>query len=78
MFFLRAFPWSFLIFGGVLPFLFWLALGVLAAIVILSLMGSSSKPKPTNPSALDILKERYAKGEITKEDYETMRHTLNA
>ncbi len=32
----------------------------------------------TAESALDILQQRYARGEISKADYETMRHDLEA
>jgi uncharacterized membrane protein len=30
----------------------------------------------TNPSAEDILRRRYAQGEITREQFEEMQHTL--
>jgi putative membrane protein len=31
---------------------------------------------PSTPRALDILNERYARGEITKEQYDTMRRDI--
>jgi uncharacterized membrane protein len=35
-----------------------------------------SPPSPSQGSPLDILKERYARGEITKTEYDEMRRDL--
>jgi putative membrane protein len=54
--------------------LFWvlIALGIVALVKWLFSAGGSGK------SALDILKERYAKGEIDREQYEQMRRDLGS
>jgi putative membrane protein len=52
--------------------LFWL-------IIILWAIKASQKntyQKTANETPLDILKKRFAKGEITKEEYEEMKKTL--
>jgi putative membrane protein len=36
----------------------------------------SQRPEERSRSPLDILKERYARGEITKEEYQEMRRDL--
>lgn len=66
-------------FGGFGMIFFW---GVLIVLVILLVRGfaggwpSVSQPRRSGSTALDILKERYAKGEISKEEYEERRKTL--
>lgn len=35
------------------------------------------KPQNENPKALDILNQRYAIGEITREQYQVMKHDLD-
>ncbi len=64
-------------FGWLMIFLFWVL--VIAAVVLGvrwfidqgKLKGSSVEETP-----LDILKKRYASGEIDKEEFETMRREL--
>jgi len=73
--------WGYGMFGGIGMILFW---GVLIILVVLLVRGvaggwpsrSASWPRQTGSSALDILKERYAKGEISKEEYEERKKTL--
>jgi putative membrane protein len=64
-------------YGG---FFMWILLiGAIILIVFLVTRPSkdkSNEPKP-NESALDILKKRYARGEITKEEFEQMKQDLN-
>jgi len=74
-----------MLFGGVLMALFWIGLIVVIFFVVRALVRSGSEHSGAAPSgpaggsgrALDILKERYARGEITKEQYDQMREDLN-
>lgn len=71
--------WPFLLLRGVGSFLFWLLVFAGIFLIFRSLAGrpSTSAIGPaTSESPLDILKRRYAKGEINKEQYEEMRSTL--
>ena len=63
-------------FGGGFMWLFWIALIVLVvwgAGAVTRGGGATAAPKY---SALEILKERYARGEIDKEEYEQKRKDL--
>ncbi len=69
-------------FGGILSILFWIGIIALAVWLVGSLVSRASGQPPSNLSStespLDILKKRYARGEITKEQFDEMRRDLNA
>jgi len=71
-----------MIVGVVMMLLLWGGLIALAVAVIRALSGTASRPSgaKTAPSEspLDILKKRYASGEISKAEYEEMRRDLQA
>jgi putative membrane protein len=60
--------------------LFWGGLIVLAIFLIRALFPAinpqTGNEKPASPSALDILKRRYATGELTTEQYQEMLSTI--
>jgi len=65
--------------GGLAMLIFWGALIVGAVLVVRllgGLPGTDERPSPASP--LDILKRRYASGEITREQYDQMRKDLES
>jgi putative membrane protein len=64
-------------FGGIFMILFW-ALIALGIVALVKWLFSASSAGGSGKSALEILKERYAKGEINREQYEQMRRDLSA
>lgn len=68
---------------GISMILFWVV--IIAAIVLVvagALSGGASSTRdeapPAPPSAMDILKRRYASGEIDKTQYETMKKDIES
>jgi uncharacterized membrane protein len=61
-------------FGMLLGVLVWLAVIVLLVWAVTSVFGRT--PATARDDALDILKRRYAAGEITQAEFETARHAL--
>ncbi len=57
-----------------------LLIGVLIIIGIVALVrstsGSAPYSRPHSKSALDVLKERYARGEINKQEFEEKKHDV--
>ncbi len=69
-------------YGGIFSIIFWIVIIVLGIWLVGSLVSrTNSQPPASVPpaeSALDILKKRYARGEITKEQFDEMRRALDA
>jgi putative membrane protein len=71
--------WGGWIVGGLMMLLFWGGLIALAVFTVRAFTNSkqdNSAQKPPDESALDILKRRYARGEIDKAEYEAIRSDL--
>ena len=63
------------IFGWITMIAFWLLL-ILGIIVLIRYLGGLGKRSDAGRSPLDILKERYARGEIDKKEFEEMKKEL--
>ena len=69
--------WGHVLFGGFMMVLFWGAVIALAVFLVRRLSrGRGDAMDPPRPTALDLLQERYARGEIDREEYEQRRNDL--
>ena len=66
--------WGWIGLGMVHMLLFWVL--VILGIVVLTRWLAGGPRDQVLPSAIDILKARYAKGEITREQFEQMKRDL--
>ncbi len=64
-------------FGGGFMWLFWILLIVVIVWAVKAAGGNREKPPGKQKSALDILKERYARGEIDQDEFEQKRKDLD-
>jgi len=56
--------------------LFWVAVIIAIVYLVRYLSKNSAGHRNSGESVTDILKKRYARGEITKEDFERMKEEL--
>lgn len=62
---------------GIIMILLWLAvIGAIALVISGAISGNPSSGNQRPPDAMEILKRRYAKGEIDKELYQAMKREL--
>ena len=61
---------------GWIPMLIFWALLILGVVALFRYLGGSGRSGDKGRSPLDILKERYAKGEIDKKEFEQMKKDI--
>ncbi len=77
--------WSWMFFGGLMMVVFWGGLIALIVLAVRGLTGSGYQSRSgelpelrVTPNALEILKTRYAIGEISQEEFEQIRKDLQS
>lgn len=63
--------------GGGFMWIFWLLI-IIGVIFLILNITKGSMTQPSNDSPLEILKKRYARGEIEEEEYERRRKELES
>ena len=73
-------PWNMGWIGSALMFALWVAFFAAVFIFIkrwIQISGKDNQAPPPRASAMDILRERYARGEIDKEEFEEKKRVLD-
>lgn len=63
--------------GGMLMMVLWLILIILAIVALSKWIWGTKTKNPEDDSALSILRDRYARGDISKEEFEDFKNILN-
>jgi len=63
---------------GILGWVWMIVLAALVAVIVGALIRYISRASRPGKTPLDILKERYARGEITAEEFERMKRDIGA
>jgi putative membrane protein len=64
-------------FGGIFMILWWILIIVGIVVLVKWVLGSSASQGGSTGKALDILKERYARGEIDEQEYQKKKQDLS-
>lgn len=63
-------------FGGIGMVLFWAVIVILIVLVVRSMIRGGAGQQPEQRDPLDVLRERYARGEISTEEFEERKRVL--
>lgn len=66
--------WAWMTVGMISMLLFW---GAVLALIIWAVRSVGGRGGPNERGPLEIARSRYARGEITKEQFEQLRHDLS-
>ena len=66
---------STMFFGGGFMWLVWLLI-VLVTVLMIKFLFMDAGSSSSNESPMEILKQRYARGEIDEDEYDRLRHKL--
>ena len=66
---------GFSLFGGIIMVFFWVLIAT-GLVMFIRYLASGGCQHEIGAKAIDILKERYAKGEITKKEFEAMKKDI--
>ena len=61
---------------GMMMWFVWIPVVILAVWLLIKVTGTGKQQERANESPLDVLKRRYANGDITTEEYQTRKRTL--
>ncbi len=79
---MEGWGWGMGWFGGIFMIAFWIliiiGLVVLIKWLVQNTRGGPSSPRTESSRALEILKERYARGEIDKQEFEEKKRDLSS
>ena len=79
MAYMGSYGWGHMFFGGLMMIVFWGGLIALVVLLVrwLSRNDTSASGPSRRPTPLEILQERYARGEIDKQEYEERKKDLS-
>ena len=62
--------------GGGMMWIIWIPILIVLVLLVYRMINNEAINKSDSETPMDILKKRYAKGEITKEEFEERKRTL--
>ncbi|MEQ5803424.1 SHOCT domain-containing protein [Halomonas sp. H10-9-1] len=75
---MEGYGWGHMLFGGLMMVVFWGGIIALIVFFVRGLTRSEGVPAvQQRPTPLEFLQERYARGEIDKQEYEERRQDLS-
>jgi len=69
--------WGHMLFGGVMMVIFWGLVIALIVMLVMRLAGSRAQVHSAHKDAMELLRERYARGEIDRQEFEARKRDLS-